>query len=239
MPPVNCYLPPRPAATRIVFANACLLAGFLCLCWVLGTSLARLLHERYAEQAFDLEVAAATPAVVQIPAPKETSPAIGKGRPLARLSIARLGVFGFVEEGFDARTLSRGIGLRPNGPRPGEPGNIVLAAHRDTHFAGLKNARIGDKILIQTRDGRTYPYAISRLFVVKPSDEWVLHSSPGSNMLTLITCYPFRFVGSAPNRFVVQAEPLRAAVAEEKRRPALPKAKPVKRSNKQKKEIES
>lgn len=140
-----------------------------------------------------------------MPAASDDIP-ITKHQPIAKLEIARLGVHGYVEVGLDSRTLDRAIGLAPRGARPGEAGNIVLAAHRDTFFAGLKNAKAGDLITLQARDGKSYHYRISRTFVVNPSDTWVLRATPGRKTLTLITCYPFRFAGNAPQRFVVQAQ---------------------------------
>lgn len=128
--------------------------------------------------------------------------------PVAKLEIARLGVEGIVEEGLDAKTLKKAIGMSLTSARPGEPGNVVLAAHRDTYFAGLRNAKSGDLVVLSTTDGNKHRYRISKTFVVDPSAHWVMNSSPKKRMLTLITCYPFRYVGSAPQRFIVQAEPM-------------------------------
>jgi LPXTG-site transpeptidase (sortase) family protein len=128
--------------------------------------------------------------------------------PVAKLEIARLGVSGIVEEGLDAKTLKNAIGMSLTSAQPGERGNVVLAAHRDTFFAGLRNAKKGDVVVLSTTDGKKHRYRISKTFVVDPSAHWVMNSSPKKKMLTLITCYPFRYVGSAPQRFIVQAEPV-------------------------------
>lgn len=136
------------------------------------------------------------------PAPREKI----KG-PIATLKIERLKVAGYVEEGFDARTLRNAIGHAPHSARPGEKGNIVLAGHRDTFFSGLQDAKLGDQITLQALDGRKFGYRISRIFIVDPTARWVMKSSPDRSMLTLITCYPFRYVGSAPKRLIVQAQP--------------------------------
>ena len=115
---------------------------------------------------------------------------------------------GIVEEGLDAKTLKNAIGMSLTSAQPGERGNVVLAAHRDTFFAGLRNAKKGDVVVLSTTDGKKHRYRISKTFVVDPSAHWVMNSSPKKKMLTLITCYPFRYVGSAPQRFIVQAEPV-------------------------------
>jgi len=127
--------------------------------------------------------------------------------PVGKLEIRRIGVTGFVEEGVDSKTLKNAIGMALSSARPGEPGNVVLAAHRDTFFAGLQNAETGDIIMLSTTDGKKHRYRISKMFVVNPSENWVMNSSPKKRMLTLITCYPFRYVGKAPQRFIVQAVP--------------------------------
>jgi sortase A len=88
-------------------------------------------------------------------------------------------------------------------PFPGEAGNVVIAGHRDTHFRVLKNVLIGDQIHIGT-DGEQYVYRIVDIRIVRPGDTWVLEPQ-SQPTLTLITCYPFGFVGSAPDRYVVQA----------------------------------
>lgn len=125
---------------------------------------------------------------------------------LARLEIARLGVFGLIEDGFDASTLGTGIGLLPQGAKPGEPGNMILAAHRDTYFSGLSDATPGDLIVVRAGSGREYDYIVRRTFAVAATDSSALRSKPGRNTLTLVTSYPFHSIGDAPARFVVQAE---------------------------------
>lgn len=170
------------------------------------------IHQAEAGQLFS----AAPPGALSPTPPALPAPAPPAG-PVARLEIARLGVEGFVEVGLDAGTLRRAIGLSPHGARPGEPGNVVLAAHRDTFFSGLRGARAGDLIKLQTPGGRTFYYRISRMFLVNPVDSWVMHSSPDRNILTLITCYPFRYIGKAPRRFVVQAQPAEESASQEGR----------------------
>ena len=89
-------------------------------------------------------------------------------------------------------------------PFPGESGNVGIAGHRDTVFRPLRNIQVGDPLELTTSD-RLYRYRISKTLIVGPDDVYVL--DPGkSSMLTLVTCYPFEYVGHAPRRFIVQAE---------------------------------
>lgn len=120
-----------------------------------------------------------------------------------RIEIPRLGVAAIVKEGADERTLARAVGLIPGSARPGEPGNIVLAGHRDTFFRPLRKIKLNDRIRVIVPPD-TYEYRVQSLRVVSPDETSVLDSN-GVEELTLVTCYPFRFVGSAPERFIVSA----------------------------------
>lgn len=106
-------------------------------------------------------------------------------------------------EGTDDLTLNRGVGLIAGTARPGENGNIGIAGHRDGFFRGLKDVSDGDKIELITRAG-TKTYVIDRIVIVKRADVSVLAPRERSS-ITLVTCYPFYFVGSAPERYIVQA----------------------------------
>lgn len=101
------------------------------------------------------------------------------------------------------RVLLRGAGWVVGTAAPGSFGNIAIAAHRDTFFRGLKDVLVGDLIELETLE-RTDTYRVSALSVVKPTDVYVL-ADTGEAALTLITCYPFYFVGNAPQRFIVHA----------------------------------
>lgn len=123
--------------------------------------------------------------------------------PLAVLSIPRLRLDVPVFEGTDELTLNRGAGRIVGTARPGEQGNIGIAAHRDGFFRGLKDVRPGDRIeLAQLR--RKFVYTVDNISVVDPGDVTVLHARPEAS-LTLVTCYPFYFIGDAPQRYIVQA----------------------------------
>ncbi len=199
--------PPRPFLRYICFGVAA-----FCFGWAGFLFLDQYLHQQEAGELFKQSVRAA----------KRQPASINKNRkriegPIAKLEISRLDVSGFVEDGFDAATLQRAIGHLPESARPGEPGNIVMAAHRDTFFAGLRGVRVGDVIQLQAVDGRAFRYAVSKVFVVSRDDPSAMEQHPpqagggaSQSLLTLITCYPFHYIGNAPDRFVVQARPIEA-----------------------------
>jgi sortase A len=108
-----------------------------------------------------------------------------------------------VAEGVSERTLRRAVGHVPGSPLPGQGGNVVLAGHRDTFFRSLEHIRVDDAIYLESSAG-TELYVVDWIRVVAPTDIEVLKNT-GSATLTLVTCYPFRFIGSAPERFVVRA----------------------------------
>ena len=123
---------------------------------------------------------------------------------VGRLEIPRLRVAAIVREGVDQGTLAKAVGHIPSTAWPGEPGNSALAGHRDTFFRALRNIKKNDKIVVSTLDG-DYQYQVQSTKIVMPSDVGVLKPTGGGNELTLVTCYPFYYVGSAPKRFIVHA----------------------------------
>ncbi|MBZ5606299.1 MAG: class D sortase [Acidobacteriia bacterium] len=135
--------------------------------------------------------------------PQAAMPAVNRGL-MARLEIPRLGVSVMVAEGDDEKTLRRAVGHISNTTLPGQPGNVGLAGHRDTFFRPLRNIKQNDVITLTTPGGE-YRYRVVSTRIVSPTAVWVL--DPGADeVLTLVTCYPFYFVGSAPNRFIVRAQ---------------------------------
>jgi sortase A len=139
------------------------------------------------------------------PVKKKRAPVDPDADPTAvgRIEIPRLGVFAFVKEGADSSTLARAVGLVPGTAHPGEPGNMVLAGHRDTFFRPLRKIKLNDRIRMIVPPN-TYEYRVQSMRVVEPEERGVL-ASKGIEELTLVTCYPFRFIGSAPERFIVSA----------------------------------
>jgi sortase A len=125
------------------------------------------------------------------------------GDAVAKLIIPRLDTELYVVEGDGDGELRRGPGHMAGTPMPGQDGNCVIAGHRDTHFRVLKDIRKGDAIVLQTGDGE-YTYRVSDTQVVLPSNTASLQPTSDAE-LHLITCYPFYYLGSAPQRFVVQA----------------------------------
>ena len=108
-----------------------------------------------------------------------------------------------VLEGIDRKSLRLGVGHVPSTAFPGEPDNSALAAHRDTHFSSLRRLEKGDSIRIATTEG-VFSYVVDSTFIVRP-DRGDLLRATGTPMLTLVTCYPFGWVGPAPKRFIVRA----------------------------------
>ena len=123
--------------------------------------------------------------------------------PLAVLRIPRLGLEVPVLEGTEEWTLDRAVGHIEGTPRPGGEGNVGLAGHRDGYFRVLKDIAPGD-VLELALPAEVQRFHVARLSIVAPVDTSVLGPSRGGQ-LTLVTCYPFYFVGSAPRRFIVEA----------------------------------
>ena len=154
------------------------------------------MYQRQASQLFDrahLQVAA-------IPSPGTDS----TNGLLGRMEIPRLGVSVIVAEGTDEATLRRAGGHIAGTSFPGQRGNIGIAGHRDTLFRPLRNIRQNDVITLTTLAGE-YRYRVMSTEIVSPSDVTVLQSD-GHEVLTLVTCYPFYFIGPAPDRFIVRAK---------------------------------
>lgn len=130
--------------------------------------------------------------------------ALKEGNVLGRIEIPRLGLMVAILEGTTSRTLNVGVGHIKGTALPGEQGNIGIAGHRDTYFRALKNIQMGDEIRVQTATGLSR-YKVNWVQIVAPDDIQVLAPS-ASSTLTLVTCYPFYFIGAAPKRFVVHAQ---------------------------------
>jgi sortase A len=136
---------------------------------------------------------------------------LAPGTPLARLSVPRLAVEIVVAEGTDDRVLQRALGHVPTSARPGEAGNVALAGHRDTHFRFLEQLVVGDEMVLESVSARDV-YRVEWAVVVEPHQVELVEDS-GYAALTLVTCYPFRYVGNAPYRYVIRARKLDASSA--------------------------
>lgn len=140
------------------------------------------------------------------------SAALSEGGVIGELMVPRLGLAGLVAEGVSDRVLKRAVGHMPETSLPGQQGNVALAAHRNTFFRPLRRIRVGDIIVLKTADV-SFVYLVESTSIVEPSNTKVLEASTGPT-LTLITCFPFDYVGAAPQRFIVRAREMRATLDE-------------------------
>lgn len=150
---------------------------------------------------------AAFPSPAQEAADRERAERFGidglVGSPLGRIEISSIDLTAMIMEGIDGRTLRHAVGHIPGSPLPGQRGNVALAGHRDKFFRDLRNIHKDDEITLTTLHG-TYSYRVDSTQVVEPQDVKVL-AATANDFLTLVTCYPFYFVGPAPRRFIVRA----------------------------------
>ena len=125
--------------------------------------------------------------------------------PLGILSIESVNIQVPIYNGTDEFNLDRGAGRIRGMAKTGEEGNLGISGHRDGFFRGIKDIQVGDDIVVQTTHG-VVKYAVSDITIVPKEDESVL-VEPSDKRLTLVTCYPFYFVGNAPKRYIVTAIP--------------------------------
>jgi sortase A len=194
--------PPRRVlrwAQRVLFAVAILLLGYsgfvLVDTWIFqsreSAALERFVPER---PATGVNSTAGLPA---------SSVAVGPGGLIGRIGIPRLDVSAIVVEGTSNKALRRAVGHIAGTALPGQAGNVGIAGHRDTFFRPLRKIQQNDIITLTTLRGE-YRYRVVSTKVVSPDDVAVLNPD-GTEILTLVTCYPFYFVGPAPDRFIVRA----------------------------------
>jgi sortase A len=133
-----------------------------------------------------------------------TSLTANVGAPLGVLAIPKIDLRVPVFDGTADMTLNRGIGRIEGTAAIGTSGNLGLAGHRDGFFRGLKDIVVGDAIDLRSRNANVR-YRVTEILIVEPTDVYVLDPTDHAT-LTLVTCYPFYFVGSAPQRYIVKAE---------------------------------
>lgn len=179
------------------FSNLLMLAGLGCLIYAGTVIVESRLAQDWASYEFE-RILAEQPA-----APAPVAPAPEPGEWLGRLEIPRLDVSVMVREGDDDSTLRIAAGHLPHTALPGQPGTVAIAGHRDTFFRALQSIRSNDVIRLETRRG-THEYVVDEIKIVEPTQTEVLRSK-GQPVLSLITCYPFNYVGAAPQRLVVRA----------------------------------
>lgn len=129
---------------------------------------------------------------------------LSDSEPLGMLSIKSIDLEVPVLAGYDDKTLARAAGWIKGTVLPGSRGNAGIAAHRDTLFRPLRNVKLGDEVVYYSPSG-SYTYRVVWTKIVNPSDVYVLDSTTTPS-LTLVSCYPFNYIGSAPYRFIVRAE---------------------------------
>ena len=141
--------------------------------------------------------------LVKIVSRSEAPHSVVEGGVIGEMEVPRLGLKVMVVQGDSPSILQRAVGHLPGTALPGEAGNVALAGHRDTFFRPLRDIRSGDAITFKTLDG-AFRYHVESTTVVPPNDVSSLRSL-GGRTLTLITCFPFYYVGAAPDRFIVRA----------------------------------
>ena len=187
------------AGERLLFA-----VGLAALAWFATGQIHAAREQTALSRELEAARAAAAASAVPSTTAPETPPVLATRALIGRIEVPRLRLSALAREGVDVRTLRGSAGHVPGTALPGEPGNAAFAAHRDTFFRPLAGIRKDDTVLVTTPDG-VHRYRVFATRIVAPSDVSVLRSGQRSQ-LTLVTCYPFDYVGSAPQRFIVQAE---------------------------------
>ena len=186
--------------TRIInlFSFLLIAGGAFFLFWGAGEYIVSRTGQWQAAHDFNrvLRTAPSVRSSIEMPPPK-------RGVPFAKLIIPRLEAELYVVEGDDHADLRRGPGHLTGSALPGGSGNCIIAGHRDTHFRVLKDIKDGDDIVLQTVSGE-YLYRVHLTKIIPPTDTAVLEQTR-TPQLSLITCYPFYYLGSAPDRFLVRA----------------------------------
>jgi sortase A len=198
-----------PRASRVWLDRALIAFGLACLLFYATVTIQAALYQRNAKAEVDQMIsgryAALSPAALGTTPKPNVVRRLAVGELIGRVDIPRLKLSAAVAEGDDNATLGKAVGHLPDTPLPWfRRGNVGLAAHRDGLFRALKDIRVGDEVKVVTPRGE-YSYRVSKTHIVNPDDVWVLAPTQTPSV-TLITCYPFSFVGHAPQRFIVRAE---------------------------------
>jgi sortase A len=221
-------LPPH-AVVRSPFAvlwrlleRALLVLAVLSLGYYTYVSAEAMLYQAFENQELDRILTGSdhrTSRTTSPVAPQRPRPATARrGSAIGRIEIPRLHVSAVIRAGTDARTLRLAVGHISGTALPGQTGNMGVAGHRDTFFRRLRDIRQDDEIRVATPGG-VYTYRVSGMRIVDPTDLSVLDPTTQAS-LTLVTCYPFSYIGSAPRRFIVRAELARPAAAPQRVLPA-------------------
>ena len=191
---------------RFWFSRALIAVGIACLVFYSVATVHTWRYQRAAKSEIQrmTSIERAQPAAAVERAPRPAKP-LATGELIGRVDVPRLGLSAAVAEGDDDQTLEKAVGHLPDTPLPWDRrGNVALAAHRDGLFRRLEHIRLGDDVRMVTPRGE-FHYRVTKTHIVDPDDVWVIAPTPRPT-ITLITCYPFSFVGNAPRRFIVQAQ---------------------------------
>ncbi len=184
-------------AQYVLLAVGASALGYCATAWISAT-----LYQASRASQFARQLRSKHAVPLTLPSPPANAVARDGGL-IGRLEIPRLGLSVMIVEGVGEGDLKRAVGHIPGTALPGRSGNSAIAGHRDTFFRPLRLIRPNDAIVLSTLDG-TYRYRVVFTTVVAPDDVRVLKPT-GRDSLTLVTCFPFYFIGSAPERFIVRA----------------------------------
>jgi sortase A len=182
----------RPYLNRGVVSLLLIAAGVALLGYVAGEYWGMYRSQRRLEAEWERQAAGAS---------KPGRATISPDQMLTRVVIAKIGMDAIVVEGASRKALSAGPGHMKETAMPGETGNAVITAHRDTFFRHIYELVKGDQIQVR-RNGRVFTYEVTGKRIVQPDDTSVLKQT-SDPQLTLITCYPTYYIGPAPERLVV------------------------------------
>lgn len=196
----------RRTSNRLWLSTLAIVLGVALLLWAGFEVLERRATQRQARGQLEAPLPPVEePTVV----PSQPAPRPAPGSVVARILIEEAEVDAVALEGIDDKTLKRAVGHFPGTALPGEAGNASFAAHRDSFFRGLRDVKVGQEVKVETADA-IHTYRIEETRVVEPTQVDVIDPRGGRH-LTLITCYPFDYVGPAPQRFVVHGRWLEAS----------------------------
>jgi sortase A len=185
-------------------SRALIALGLACLIFYSVVTVHTWRYQRAAKAQVEQMVSVERPTLVRAYVPDVSKP-LKTGEIIGRVDIPRLKLSAAVAEGDDDKTLGNAVGHLPDTPLPWHRrGNVALAAHRDGLFRSLEGVRLDDDVRVVTSRGE-FRYRVTKTHIVDPDDVWVI-APTDTPTITLITCYPFAFIGNAPRRFIVQAE---------------------------------
>ena len=185
-------------------SRALIALGLACLIFYGVVTVHAWRYQRAAKSRVEQMISIERPAAVRDYVPDVSQP-LKTGEIIGRVDIPRLRLSAAVAEGDDDKTLGNAVGHLPDTPLPWHRrGNVALAAHRDGLFRSLEGVRLNDDVRVVTSRGE-FHYRVTKTHIVDPDDVWVI-APTDTPTITLITCYPFAFIGNAPRRFIVQAE---------------------------------